>query len=67
MNKKKATCADIKEIVKVLKEHEIKPDKDGLITIEYPINTSDRFYIIDGKSPFYRDSVGMEELDEDTR
>jgi len=67
MNKKKATCADIEKIVKVLKEHELKPDKDGLITIEYPINTSDRFYIIDGKSPFYCDSVGTEELDENTR
>ena len=67
MKKKVSTIKQIEKLVKVLKEHEIKPDKDGLITIEYPINTSDRFYIIDGKSPFYRDSVGTEELHEDTR
>ena len=33
--KQEATCEDIKNIVKVLKEHELKPDKDGLIN--YPI------------------------------
>jgi len=77
MNKKKATCADIKEIVKVLKEHELKPDKDGLITIEYPdtegtvinyetIEKGIKF-LSKYNNPFYRDSVGTEELDENTR
>ena len=65
MNKKKATCADIKEIVKVLKEHEIKPDKDGLITIAIPLDTYTSSP--DSESPFYRDSVGTEELHENTR
>jgi len=74
MNKKKATCADIKEIVKLLKEHELKPDEDGLITIEYPdtegtvinsetIEAGVRF-LSKYNNPFYRDSVGGEELHE---
>jgi len=62
MNKKKATCADIKEIVKILKEHEIKPDKDGLITITIPLDTYTSSP--DSESLFYRDSVGTEELHE---
>jgi len=77
MNKKKATCADIKEIVKILKEHEIKPDEDGLITIEYPniegtvincelIEKGIKF-LSKYNNPFYRDSVGTEELHENTR
>ena len=71
MNKKKATCADIKEIVKVLKEHETKPDEDGLITIEYPniegtvINyeTIEKGieFLSKYNNPLYRDSVGGEE------
>ena len=65
MNKKKATCADIKEIVKVLKEYEIKPNEDGLITITIPLDTYTSSP--DSESPFYRDSVGGEELDENTR
>lgn len=31
MRKKKATCEDIKRIVKKLKKHEVKPNKDGHI------------------------------------
>jgi len=80
MNKKKATCADIEKIVKVLKEHELKPDKDGLITIgEWYIPSTPKQdkkmmekikmeYVGDPtESPFYRDSVGGEELHENTR
>ena len=60
--KKKATCVDIEKIVKVLKEHELKPNKYGLITITIPLDTYTSSP--DSESPFYRDSVGTEELHE---
>ena len=31
--KKKATCEDIRKIVKILKKHEVKSGKDGMIEL----------------------------------
>ena len=42
--KLKATCEDIENIVKILKEHELKPDKDGFITIVCPIYRPQKLY-----------------------
>ena len=50
----------------ILENNNLTPEqiREAVRKLEKPINTSDRFYIIDGKSPFYRDSVGEEELHE---
>ena len=58
MGKPKATCKDIKNMVKILKEHKAKPDKDGYL--HFPIDGN----ISLESSPLYRDSVGGEEMGE---
>ena len=72
MKKYKATCEDIKKIVEILKEHELKPDEDGLLTIECPEGTLINCetikkgvdFLSKYNDPFYHDSVGTEELGE---
>ena len=68
MKKKKVTCKDIENMVKILKEHEVKePYYVRLNIIDGDILLSDLANVYPTSSPFYRDSVGTEELNEDTR
>ncbi len=41
--KEKLTAKDIRKAVKELEKHEVKPDGDGLITIEIPRELTDFF------------------------
>jgi len=52
MKKYKATCEDIKKIVKMLKENPLKPDKDGILTIKYRVGAITKYNTFTGVNPF---------------
>jgi len=65
------TPKTIKKAIKILEKHKLKPDKDGLVEVEFPVYRTDFFTgalpqaLIDKiDNPLYRDSVGGEEMGE---
>ena len=65
MNKPKATCKDIENMVKILKKHRVKePYYVKLNMIDGAIPLSDIANVYPTLSPLARDSVGGEEIGE---
>jgi len=65
MNKYKVTCEDIKKMIKVLKKYKVKePYFVKLNIIDGAVPLSDITNVYPTLSPFYRDSVGGEEMRE---
>ena len=65
MNKPKATCKDIENMVKILKKHKVKePYYVKLNIVDGAIPLSDIANVYPTLSPLARDSVGDEEMGE---